>query len=170
MAGANVCHWDDLLPDELEPDGELCIVPLVLPELPPELLPELPPKLPPELLSELPPEVPPEVPDDPPEVPLEAGGAEGAAPGVDGVEPDVDPGLDGLEGEAPGVVLVSAGGDAEGGGVDCVEGVLVVPDWSVLPLVPLPPLLHAVKLTDSKLSSINIVDALMFGFIVVPFN
>jgi len=30
--------------------------------------------------------------------------------------------------------------------------------------------LQAVRLTDSKLSSINIVDARMFGFIVVPFN
>lgn len=71
------------------PEGALCIVPSVLSELPPELLPELP---------------------------LEAGGAEGAAPGVDGVAPV--PGPDGPEGEAPGIVLESAGGVTEGVGVD----------------------------------------------------
>ncbi len=98
--------------------------------------------------------MPPEI---PPDVPLEAGGAEGAAPGVVGAV-------------AGGIVPVSAGGAAEGAGADCVDGVLVEPDCSVPPPVPLPPRLHAVRLTDSKLNSINTFDALKFAFIVIPFN
>lgn len=92
MVCINVFHWDDLLPDSPEPDGALCIVPPALPVLPLGLLSMLPP-----------------------EEPLEAGGADGAAPGVDGVAPGA---VSGLGGVTPGVVPGSAGGDAAGGGLD----------------------------------------------------